>query len=248
MASEVKANKISPATGTAVALGDSGDTFTVPSGATLAVAGTINSTGSSSGFDSGLASVQTFTSSGTWTRPSGITKIIVEVQAGGGGAGGSVGASTYRGGDGGGAGGYSKKFIDVSAISSETVTIGTGGSGGSGAASGSAGGTSSFGSHCSATGGSGGTYNGLIGPAAGVGSSGDVNLSGGQGNCNYQYNGGGGGSSVFAGAAGGTGGSSFNGTGQDAGTNSGSGGSSGAYDGNPGGDGGAGLILVEEYK
>jgi hypothetical protein len=50
MASEVKANKLSPATGVAVALGDSGDTFTVPSGATLAVAGTINSTGSSSGF------------------------------------------------------------------------------------------------------------------------------------------------------------------------------------------------------
>jgi hypothetical protein len=39
MSSEVKANKISPATGTAFTFGDSGDTFTVPSGATLAVAG-----------------------------------------------------------------------------------------------------------------------------------------------------------------------------------------------------------------
>ena len=40
MSSEVKANKLSPATGTDVTLGDSGDTFTVPSGATLANSGT----------------------------------------------------------------------------------------------------------------------------------------------------------------------------------------------------------------
>ena len=54
MASEIKANKISPATGTAFTLGDSGDTFTIPSGVTL------TNNGSSSGFDSGLASVQYF--------------------------------------------------------------------------------------------------------------------------------------------------------------------------------------------
>ena len=40
MVSEVKANKISPATGTALTLGDSGDTFTVPSGATIVNSGT----------------------------------------------------------------------------------------------------------------------------------------------------------------------------------------------------------------
>ena len=40
MSSEVKVNKLSPATGTDVTLGDSGDTFTVPSGATLANSGT----------------------------------------------------------------------------------------------------------------------------------------------------------------------------------------------------------------
>ena len=39
MSSEVKANKVSPATGTDFTFGDSGDTFTVPSGATLAVTG-----------------------------------------------------------------------------------------------------------------------------------------------------------------------------------------------------------------
>ena len=64
MSSEVKANKISPATGTAVALGDSGDTFTVPSGATLANAGTLNIP---SGGNLTIASGGTITNSGTAT-------------------------------------------------------------------------------------------------------------------------------------------------------------------------------------
>jgi hypothetical protein len=42
--SELKVNKISPRSGTDVTLGDSGDTITIPSGATLTVAGTIEST------------------------------------------------------------------------------------------------------------------------------------------------------------------------------------------------------------
>jgi hypothetical protein len=52
MASEVKANKWSPGTGVAGTLGDSGDTFTVPSGATLAVASgaTIANSGTATGF------------------------------------------------------------------------------------------------------------------------------------------------------------------------------------------------------
>ena len=43
--SEIKSNKISPATGTNVTLGDSGDTFTIPSG------GTITNNGTATGFD-----------------------------------------------------------------------------------------------------------------------------------------------------------------------------------------------------
>ena len=38
--SEIQVNKISPATGTTFTLGDSGDTFNIPSGATIANAGT----------------------------------------------------------------------------------------------------------------------------------------------------------------------------------------------------------------
>ncbi len=45
--SELKVNKISPATGTAFTLGDSGDTFTVPSGATIVNSGTATGFGGS---------------------------------------------------------------------------------------------------------------------------------------------------------------------------------------------------------
>jgi len=43
--SEIKVNKVSPATGTAIQLGDSGDVFTVPSGATITNNGTANGFG-----------------------------------------------------------------------------------------------------------------------------------------------------------------------------------------------------------
>ena len=46
--SEVKVDKISPKTGTSMTVGDSGDTVTVPSGATLTVAGALNVTGTTS--------------------------------------------------------------------------------------------------------------------------------------------------------------------------------------------------------
>ena len=82
-----------------------------------------------SGVESGLTSVQTFTSSGTWTRPSGITKVMVEVQ-GAGGAGGSSGSVANQMQNGSG-GGYAKKLIDVSSISTATITIGSGGAGSS---------------------------------------------------------------------------------------------------------------------
>ena len=43
--SEMKVDKISPAAGTSATFGDSGDTFTIPAGATLTVAGALNVTG-----------------------------------------------------------------------------------------------------------------------------------------------------------------------------------------------------------
>ena len=53
--SELKTDKISPFTGTATTIGDSGDTFTVPSGATLTVAGALNVTGTTSLADGTVA-------------------------------------------------------------------------------------------------------------------------------------------------------------------------------------------------
>ena len=60
MSSELKTNKISPATGTALTLADSGDTLTLPSGATLDIASgaTITNSGSQSGFGKVLQVVQ----------------------------------------------------------------------------------------------------------------------------------------------------------------------------------------------
>ena len=52
--SEIKVNKISPRSGTDLTLGDSGDTFTVPSGGTLTVASgaTLTNSGTATGFAS----------------------------------------------------------------------------------------------------------------------------------------------------------------------------------------------------
>jgi len=71
MASEVRTNKISPATGTAFTIGDSGDTFTLPSGATLAVASgaAISNAGTASGFGKVLQVVST-TKTDTFTTTS----------------------------------------------------------------------------------------------------------------------------------------------------------------------------------
>lgn len=138
----------------------------------------------------GLRSVQVFTSSGTWTKPSGIDLIVVEcIGAGGGGGGCNSATSQVATGAGGGAGGYGYSLIDVSAISSETVTIGAGGAGGAaGTNVGSTGGTSSFGAHISCAGGAGGnsaaaSANDRVasGGLGGVASLADINVTGNSG-------------------------------------------------------------------
>lgn len=106
-----------------------------------------------------LKSVQKFTAGGTWTRPSGIRYVVVEVIGGGGGGGGVtlVAASAGCAG-GGGAGAYVRHMIDVTALSSAAVLVGAAGAAGANTGgTGGTGGTSSFnGAVAQATGGTGG--------------------------------------------------------------------------------------------
>ena len=64
--SEVKVNKISPRSGTEVTLGDSGDTFTIPSGATINNQGTATNFGAT-----GSASWVTTVKTGDFTAVAG---------------------------------------------------------------------------------------------------------------------------------------------------------------------------------
>jgi hypothetical protein len=139
--------------------------------------------------------MQVFTANGTFTVPSGITRAIVEVVGGGGGGGRSISDNSTEFATGGGGGGFSKKIVtSLTPGGTVSVTVGTGGAkAASGGTAGTDGGTSSFGSHASASGGTGGStwIDGLI--DGGVGSNGDVNLSGGFGeshsNSNLSYGG-----------------------------------------------------------
>lgn len=195
--------------------------------------------------DSKLADFQRFTTSGTWTKPTGCTYVIVDmVGAGGGGGGGDHGNS------GGSAGGGGPRRILVYPASdlpsSVTVTIGAGGTGGAGGASPSPGGSATATSIAgtgiktvSIPGGSGGN--------AGVLST--VVDGGAGGSIHSQYASASAGVDGIAGQGGGAG-TSGTGTGGDAESGGGGGGRNGvndtgknggsSLDGGGGGGGGAG--------
>src|SRR3990167_2065866 len=126
--------------------------------------------------------MQVFTASGTWTKPTGVTNVIVKVVGGGGGGGGvSNGAGELAGG-GGGAGGYAEAEVVVSG--NVTVTVGAAGSASSGVAGG-VGGNSSFAGAVTVTanGGSGGALGGsdeaeTAGGNGGATTNGDLAITG----------------------------------------------------------------------
>jgi hypothetical protein len=219
-------------------------TLTAGSGVTITNASGAITIAASGGGGGGFSSWQIFTSSGTFTVPTGITKVKVTV-VGGGGGGGALAA--YDGVVGGGGGGGTAMEIISGLTPGGTVSVtvgaaGTAAAGGGNGGNGGPGGTSSFGAYCSATGGGGGigstAGNGFA--AGGLGSGGDLNIRGGSGSF-VQVGGGYGGASFFAGYTSPTVGVST--TGSPYGGGGGGAISQGCFAG--GGAGTAGVVVVE---
>lgn len=124
---------------------------------------------------SGLIGYTVYTSGDTWSKSTNSpTKVIVEVVGGGGGSG--SGAGNWGFGGGGGSGGYVRKFIDVTSITSATIVVGAGGIKNNGTAAGNSSwsdGTNTL------TGGSGGNgVNGGTSPTQGAGGTGGTATGG----------------------------------------------------------------------
>src|SRR4030042_6605093 len=71
----------------------------------------------------GKAQTYTYTVSGTFTVPAGITSVIIECW-GASGAGGGTAANNTRGGGGGAGGAYARSLITVIPGNTYTVTVG----------------------------------------------------------------------------------------------------------------------------
>jgi len=252
--SKINVNTWEPESSTALTMGASGDTTTVPSGASLVVASgaTINITGATqTGFPSAGFSKYTVVvaSDATFDLQSGTTKLIIEVQASGGNSG-SSGGGGYNGGSGGG-GAYARKFLSPM-VDTDTLNITIGavpGIGVSGTTTSVASASGTAFTTISCVGGAGGTsYSGTTQGVGGAGgtlpTTGDFNI------------GGGGGTNGAVGLSNQSGGSFYGIINQRMVDTAGSGvgpigyggGGNASYSSGTGGTGGAAVVIVWEYK
>ena len=180
----------------------------------------------------GSLDVQTFTASGTWTKPAGAQFVYVEM-IGGGGSGGKSGSGD--GGGGGGGGAWHTRWFDADDLGgTETVTVGAGGAAQASVSIGNDGGDTTFGSHDTGFGGEAGSLNNEAGGYNGwdhngytrvkqYGGVGGAGVVGGPGNDGGNaYLGGAGGGGGGDNTSGGTGGTSvFHGDGGNGNTGAG---------------------------
>ena len=145
---------------------------------------------------SGIRSMQVWTGNGTWNRPNDCTSIMVTAVGAGGGGSGYCEA--------GGAGGMAQRVIDVTNVSSVSVTVGNPGGGNNYAGCGGNGNSSSFGSYVTGAGGGGSNciqqHEGGLG---GEGIGGTLNVFGGGGNAHgshHSYGNHAGGASYYGGS------------------------------------------------
>ena len=184
--------------------------------------------------DSCWGQTQTFTSSGTFIVPPGVTSIIVECWGAGGAGGGS--SANNNGGSGGGGGGYCINTLTVTPGQVINYTVGTGNNGTVG--NGLAGGNTSFLTVIATGGGGGGADKGAIG----VGGSGSGGTSTVGGNCTLGTNRGNAGGAGANGGAGGAG--NVNNSNGNPGTAPGGAGGGGESTGRVGGAGANGQVIV----
>lgn len=232
------------------------------SGKVITTNGTTSSWGS-------FTRVEVFTTSGTWTCPTGVNAILVSM-VGGGAGGGAAQSGGSKAAGGGGAGAYVEQIVlPVVPTTTYTVTIGSGGNGASSSgATGSngnntsmvysggtliaSGGSAGVGSSGSGAGGAGGTttwttFDGTVGSASGTGGAAGIpRLSaggnGGNGGSTTNDGGGAGGSNPYGrGGVGGNDGGSTPGNG----TGYGAGGGGCGDDCTTAGNGSAGIVIIE---
>ena len=196
--------------------------------------------------DGSLKAVVVFSASGSYTVPTGVTKLLIHVVGGGGGGGGA--GAAYAAGAGGGGGGYGSSFLSVTEGTVYAITVGTGGAGGT-TAVGTTGNSSSFGSSIIALGGVGGASNvsNGLGGVGGTCSGGNLlNITGGSGFPAYSTTRPGqGGNSAFLNGAGSI--RATAGVGSAGTSSTGAGGSGGLTSPNAGGAGGNGVVIIYEY-